>query len=96
MRGFRNWTFDEIVRFLKQNGFVEIKVDGSHHIFTGIVNGSPTVTEVQYHADANGVIKEGTLRDGIVPQSRIPAEEWRAYTLLSPALKKKYVYKGCK
>ncbi|HEY5695299.1 MAG TPA: hypothetical protein VIQ80_00520 [Candidatus Saccharimonadales bacterium] len=55
-----------------------------------------TVVEVQYHANVNGMIKSGTLRDGIIVQSRIPAEEWRNYTRLSPKKRKKYCYEGCK
>lgn len=95
MRGTSNWSFDEVVEFLKLNGFIEIKQDSSHHIFQGTVDGNITLVEVQYHADVNGMIKPGTFRDGIIVQSRIPAAEWRKYTTLSPTLRKKYIYKGC-
>jgi len=96
MKGTSNWTFREVVAFLKRNGFKEIKIDGSHHIFSGIVHGQPVMVEVQNHANVNGMIKTGTLRDGIIVQSRIPVSEWRAYAKLPAQKRKKYIYEGCK
>ncbi|SRR6266496_4517600 len=95
MKDTSNWSFDEVVEFLTLNGFIEIKVDSSHHIFKGVVNDITTLVEVQYHANVHGMIKPGTLRDGIIVQSRIPAAEWRKYARMSTTMRKKYRYAGC-
>lgn len=95
MRGTHNWTFDEIVQFLKQNGFVETHTRGSHHYYAGKVDGRDVLVEVQYHADVKGVIKQGTLQKGIVVQSRIPLKEWKSYAKMPANQRKKYRYAGC-
>jgi predicted RNA binding protein YcfA (HicA-like mRNA interferase family) len=72
-RGKFNWTFKDIERFLKANGFVLHHVRGSHHYYRGFIDGQLRMTHVEYHG--SGSIPPKTL-ESIIKQSGIPKDDW--------------------
>ncbi|MBI3305329.1 type II toxin-antitoxin system HicA family toxin [Candidatus Parcubacteria bacterium] len=68
-----NWTAEDIVRFLKEYGFVHVHTRGSHFIYQGKHGGQPRQVSVPFHGSR--VLKPRTLA-GIIRQSGIPKNEW--------------------
>ena len=71
-RGLNNWTFNDVVRFLRARGFEFKRSHGSHHYYHFFYNGKNRVVTVAFHS------KSIDIRDmkSIVRQSGIPQEEW--------------------
>lgn len=72
-RGVFNWTFDDIVTVLKENSFVLIHIEGSHHYYFGNYGGKSRQVSVQLHG--RKALKPRTLKS-IIAQSGIPKEKW--------------------
>jgi len=72
-RGKSNWTFKDVEKFLRANGFVIHHVRGSHHYFRGFVSGQLRMAHVQYHGSDS--IHPKTV-GSIIKQSGIPEEKW--------------------
>ena len=53
-------TFREIIRILEESGFAEVRCNGSHHIYSGVVDDRRQVVTVAYHR----------LGDDIHPKTR--------------------------
>lgn len=73
---FVNWTFKEVERFLKTNGFVLHHTNGSHFYYKGQSHGMIRNVCVPFHG-SNEAIKPRTLK-GIMLQSGIDKSEWMA------------------
>jgi predicted RNA binding protein YcfA (HicA-like mRNA interferase family) len=72
-RGLFNWTFKDIEKFLKANGFVYKYTNGSHYYFQGIYKGSIRVVCVPFHG--KNTIKPRTVK-GIILQSGVDKDTW--------------------
>ena len=72
-RGLNNWTFKDVVDFLKENGFRETHTRGSHFYYLGHFGGEARQTHVQFHG--NKSIRPRTLKS-VIRQSGIPQEKW--------------------
>ena len=68
-----NWTFDDVVDFLKEHNFSLTHVEGSHHFYFGHHGGAPRQVHVQFHG--RKALKPRTLKS-IILQSGIPKDEW--------------------
>ena len=71
-KGLNNWSFRQVVKFLKSFSFQETHVRGSHHYYSGFYNNLPRMVTVPNHKQ----IKTGTMK-GIVSQSGVPEKLWR-------------------
>ncbi len=71
--GFMNWTFDDVVKFLKRHNFVYNYTKGSHYFYIGSQGGVSRQVSVPFHGKK--IIKPRTLKS-IILQSAIPKEEW--------------------
>lgn len=69
-----NWTFGEIVRFLKKHGFMYSYARGSHHFYIGFQEGLSRQVMVPFHGN-NKTLKPRTMRS-IILQSGISKEDW--------------------
>lgn len=69
-----NWTFKDVERFLRQEGFILNYSNGSHYYYRGSCKGSIKNVCVPFHG-TNVAIKPRTLK-GIILQSGIPLKEW--------------------
>lgn len=67
-----NWTFRDVVSFLKDRGFIHHHTRGSHYYYIKSVNGVHIV-QVPFHGSE--VIKPKTLK-GIILQSGISQKDW--------------------
>jgi len=78
MRGLRNWQFEDVVAFLKDNGFIECEIGHnkktSHHYFKRVYRDMEYLVHVQYHAGKS--IPVGTMNT-IVSTSGIAKTKWR-------------------
>ena len=72
-RSVFNWTFNDIVRFLKDNGFRLSQTEGSHFFYTGAHKGVVRQVCIPFHGSKT--IKPRTFK-GVIAQSGIPKEEW--------------------
>lgn len=72
-RGVFNWTFNDVVRFLRDHNFTHNHTEGSHHYYVGHAGGQFRQVSVQFHGTK--AIKPRTLKS-IITQSGIPKEEW--------------------
>lgn len=72
-RGLNNWTFKDIVDFLKENGFRETHSRGSHFYYVGRFAGNTRQTHIQFHGQKS--IHPRTLKS-VIRQSGIPQEKW--------------------
>lgn len=72
-RGLFNWTFHDVVRFLKERNFSLNYTKGSHFFYVGNYRGKFRQVTVQFHGTTP--LKPRTLK-GIIRQSGIPQEEW--------------------
>ena len=71
-KGLNNWSYRQVVTFLKTFHFQEIHSRGDHFYFCGVYNGTPRMVTVP----KKKIIKTGTMK-GIVAQSGIPDSIWR-------------------
>jgi predicted RNA binding protein YcfA (HicA-like mRNA interferase family) len=69
----KNWTYREIKKFLEFNSFVLINTRGSHHYFSGNVEGVPRMVTVPFHG--NSSVLPRTM-SSIISQSGIKKEAW--------------------
>ncbi|MFH0803946.1 MAG: type II toxin-antitoxin system HicA family toxin [Candidatus Tagabacteria bacterium] len=72
-RGYYNWTFNDIVRFLKDYNFSMNHIEGSHYFYVGHYAGSFRQVCVPFHGSR--AISPKTLK-GIIRQSGISKEKW--------------------
>ena len=72
-RNINNWTYKDVVTFLRENNFVLNHTRGSHHYFTSVVNKILRHVCVPYHGSV--AIKPRTMRS-IIEQSGIEKEIW--------------------
>jgi len=72
-RGIFNWTFSDVVEFLKKHGFVYTHAKGSHYYYTGKYGGEPRIVRVPFHGSKT--FKPRTLK-GMVRQSGISLNIW--------------------
>ncbi len=71
--GIKNWTFDDVVKFLKENGFRYNYTRASHHYYIGSSQGILRQVTVAFHGKKT--IKPRTMKS-IILQSGIPKEVW--------------------
>ncbi len=71
--GAFNWTFDDVVAVLKENGFLLNHIRESHFYYVGHVGGQMRQVCVQKHGRV--ALKPRTLK-GIIEQSGLPKEIW--------------------
>jgi predicted RNA binding protein YcfA (HicA-like mRNA interferase family) len=74
--GLNNWTSGAVMRFLKEHGFKNTHVRGSHFYYYGKYSGADRLVTVPVHSKS-GIIAVGTMK-GIIAQSGIPEAEWRS------------------
>lgn len=72
-RGLNNWTFKDIVDFLKEHGFRHTHTRGSHFYYVGRCGGEVRQTHIQFHG--NKSIHPRTIKS-VIRQSGIPQEQW--------------------
>ncbi len=72
-RGIFNWTFDDVVDFLKENNFRLNYVNASHYYYVGSYNKVIRQVCVPFHGKKS--LKPKTMK-GIILQSGIPQEKW--------------------
>jgi predicted RNA binding protein YcfA (HicA-like mRNA interferase family) len=72
-RNVFNWTFNDVVRFLKDYNFSLNHVEGGHYFYTGCYKGKLYQVCVPFHG--NKSIDPRTLK-GIINQSGIEKEKW--------------------
>jgi len=72
-RGVNNWTYDNVVDFLKEHSFRLNHIRASHYFYVGHTAGKYRQVCVPYHGSV--AIKPRTLK-GIILQSGIPKEVW--------------------
>jgi len=68
-----NWTFNDVVRFLKKHNFRHNYTNGSHYYYTGSYKGKFKQVCIPFHG--NKTLKPRTLK-GIIEQSGVPEKEW--------------------
>lgn len=72
-RGINNWTYNDVVRFLKEKGFRLNHTRGSHFYYVNYVDKKLRQVCVPYHGKLS--IKPRTIK-GIIVQSGISKKEW--------------------
>lgn len=72
-RGVFNWTFTDVVEFLKEHGFVYSHAKGSHYYYVGKYGNQPRIVEVPFHGSKT--FKPRTLK-GMMRQSGISPNNW--------------------
>lgn len=68
-----NWTFNDVVEFLKEHHFTLNYTNASHYYYIGHYSGVLRNVCIPYHGTR--AIKPRTLK-GIINQSGIPKEQW--------------------
>jgi len=77
-RGLNNWTFDDVVAFLRQHFFIEIPgIRSGHRFYQGNVDGRKKLVEVQFHGARS--ISPKSLQHDIIPKSGIPEDYWKKW-----------------
>ncbi|MEK7185061.1 MAG: type II toxin-antitoxin system HicA family toxin [Patescibacteria group bacterium] len=71
--GVYNWTFNDAVAVLKENGFKLNHTKGSHFYYTGHYGN--VLRQVCVPKHGNIALKPRTLK-GIIAQSGLPKEKW--------------------
>lgn len=71
--GVFNWTFNEVVAVLKENGFVLNHIEGSHYYYTGSVDGKLHQVCVPRHGSKS--FKPRTFK-GMMLQSGLSKSAW--------------------
>lgn len=72
-RGYYNWNFYEVTRFLKDYHFSFAHTEGSHYFYVGHYGGSFRQVCIPFHGAR--AISPRTLK-GIIRQSGISEEKW--------------------
>lgn len=72
-RGINNWTYNDVAKFLRQEGFSLLHQRGSHYYFSGFKNDRARMVTVPYHGSQS--IKPKTM-SSIILQSGIDKKEW--------------------
>ena len=72
-RGIFNWTAEDVIRFLKENRFVQTHTRGSHWYYVGHYGKQLRQVCVPFHG--SHALKPRTLK-GIIAQSGIPKQLW--------------------
>lgn len=72
----KNWTYKDIKNFLENSHFILINTRGSHHYFSGNIDGEPRMVTVPFHNQKS--ILPRTF-NSIVRQSGIKKEKWFEY-----------------
>ncbi len=72
-RRLYNWTFHDVVSFLKDHGFRHNHTEGSHFFYVGVRGNRKRNVCIPYHGKQT--LKPRTLK-GIIQQSGIPQKEW--------------------
>jgi predicted RNA binding protein YcfA (HicA-like mRNA interferase family) len=73
-KGVFNWSFGDVVGFLKARGFRHLDTSASHYHYTAVIGGATRLVQVPFHG--RSVIKPRTFKS-IVAQSGVPLKEWR-------------------
>ncbi len=73
VRGIHNWTFQDVVNFLRDHNFQHNHTEGSHYYYVGNYGGMFRQVHVPFHGSRT--IKPRTLK-GIIAQSGITKEKW--------------------
>lgn len=73
MRGVHNWSYYDVVKFLKEHGFRLNHTEGSHYFYIGRFAGQNRQVTVPFHSAQ--ALKPRTLK-GIIKQSGIPQKDW--------------------
>lgn len=68
-----NWTFDDVVKVLKEHRFIYNYTNGSHYFYIGSAGGLPRQVAVPFHG--RKAIKPRTVKS-IILQSGIAREKW--------------------
>mgnify|MGYP001605245468 CR=1 len=71
--GIMNWTFDDVVVFLKKHNFVYNYTKGSHYFYIGSKGGVSRQVSVPFHG--RKAINPKTVAS-IIRQSGIAREDW--------------------
>jgi predicted RNA binding protein YcfA (HicA-like mRNA interferase family) len=71
--GMFNWTFDDVVRFLKDNGFTHNHTEGSHFYYVGNHAGQIWQVSVPFHGSR--ALKPRTM-NSIIKQSGLAKKTW--------------------
>jgi predicted RNA binding protein YcfA (HicA-like mRNA interferase family) len=72
-RGLFNWTSEDVIRVLKEYGFMHTHTKGSHMFYLGHYAGAPRQVCIPFHG--SDILKPKTLK-GIICQSGIPKDQW--------------------
>lgn len=72
-RGLYNWTFKDIVNFLRNNNFKYTHTEGSHFYYFKKTVNKDYLVQVPFHG--NKSVKPKTLK-GIIKQSGISKVKW--------------------
>jgi len=72
-RGAFNWTYKDVVKVLKENGFLRNHIDSSHHFYIRISKGRTYQVMVPYHGSK--AFKPKTL-NGMIAQSGLTRADW--------------------
>ncbi len=92
-RRLNNWSFNDIVMFLKHHHFSLCDVRGSHYYYKGLVDNQDRLCHIQRHPDES--IPPKTLQHDIISKSGIPEKFWLKWAEAgSKRLKKKIKYEG--
>lgn len=91
-RNLRNWSFEDVRKFLEQNHFVCVNTIGSHYYYRGRVDGEDRLVEVQRHP--NGTIPPKTLRHYVIYQSGMPEKIWLEWVSARNNKRKQIIYSG--
>ncbi len=68
-----NWTFTDVVKFLKNHNFVHSNTKGSHYYYTGHYGSKPRIVHVPFHGSKT--FKPRTLK-GMIAESGIDKKIW--------------------
>lgn len=72
-RSIFNWTFSNVVEFLKKYNFVYSHTKGSHYYYVGKYDDKPRIVQVPFHGSKT--FKPRTFK-GMIKQSGIPLKIW--------------------
>lgn len=77
-RGISNWTYKEVIEFLKENGFSYLESrKGSHEAWLCVKTNA--IVEVNFHGN-NHTYPERTL-ETMIRQSQIDKKTWRKWAV---------------
>ena len=71
---FNNWTFSDVIKVLRKNGFLFHKSRGSHFQYKKKINGKMHLVVVQSHGKKS--IPVGTMHS-IIRQSGLDKKVWK-------------------